>query len=63
MFYELVKVECGAPQGSILGPSFFHMNLTDMFYKCEDSDTENFAVDITPYACACDVDTVILNHK
>ena len=31
-----------------------------MFYECEDSDIENYAGDTTPYACASDINTVIL---
>ena len=30
-----------------------------MFYKCEDSDIENYADDTTQYACAPDINTVI----
>ena len=30
-----------------------------MFYKCQDSDIENYADDSAPYACASDINTVI----
>ena len=30
-----------------------------MFYECEDSDTENYTEDTTPYACASDINRVI----
>ena len=29
-----------------------------MFYECEGSNTENYADDTTPYACASDINTV-----
>ena len=28
-----------------------------MFHECEDSDTENYADETTPYACASDTDS------
>ena len=58
-FSKRSKIEYGVPQVSILGPLLFNINLIDMFYKCEDSDIENYADDTTPYACACDINTVI----
>ena len=54
-----MKIECGVPQGSILGPLIFNINSIDMFYGCENSDIENYADDKTPYPCASDINTVI----
>ena len=45
------SIERGVFQGSVLGPFFFNIGLNDLFYKCEDSDTANYADDATPYAC------------
>ena len=52
-FYsEILQIICGAPQGSVLGPLLFNVNLIDLFlgerYK---SDFSNYVDDITPYNC------------
>ena len=44
-------IERGVFQGSVLGPFFLNIGLNDLFYKCEDSDTANYADDATPYIC------------
>ena len=52
-FYsEILQIMYGVPQGSILGPLLFNINLIDLFlaehYK---SDFSNYADNTTPYNC------------
>ena len=47
------------PQGSILGPSLFNINLIDLFFECDDSQIASYANDTTPYSCADDIPNVI----
>ena len=58
-FSKSSKTDSGIPQGPILGPLFFNIDLIDMFYESNDSDIKNYADDTTPYTCSLDTDTVI----
>ena len=51
-YIESLRIIYDVPQGSILGPLLFNVNLIDLFleehYK---SDFSNYGDDITPYNC------------
>ena len=50
---EILQIAHGVPQGSILGPLLFNVNLIAVILLVEDyeSDFSNYADDTTPYNC------------
>ena len=53
------NIEYCVPQGSILGPLLFNINMIDLFYECEENDITNYADDTTTYSCDIHIPTVI----
>ena len=50
-FSAYLDIICGVPQGSILGPLLFNLDLCDLFLEDYSSDFANFADDTTLYEC------------
>ena len=53
------NIEYGIPQGSILGPLLFNIDLIDLFFEYDDSEIASYADDTTPYSCVDDIPSVI----
>ena len=49
----------GVPQGSILGPLLFNIDLCDMFFILDNYDIANYADDSTPYVSGRNIEEVI----
>ena len=53
------NIEYGIPQGSILGPLLFNIDLIDLFFEYDDSEIASYTDDTTPYSCVDDIPSVI----
>ena len=53
------NIEYGVPQGPILGPLLFNINMIDLFNECEENDFPTYADDTTPHSCGTDIPNVI----
>ena len=51
-FSKELEILCGVPQGSILGPLLFNVDIYDLFFIDMSLDVTNYADDTTPYECA-----------
>ena len=50
----------GVPQGSILQPLLFNIDLIDLFFECDDFEIISYADKTTPYSCTGDIPSVIM---
>ena len=53
------EVKYGVPQGSVLGPLLFNIDLIDLFLECEDGNITSYADETTRYSCSQDISSVI----
>ena len=52
-------IKYSVPQGSVLEPLLFNINLINLFLECEDDNISSYADDTNPYSCAQDISSVI----
>ena len=57
------NIACGVPQGSILGPLLFNINICDMFFEKYECDIASYADDNTPHTYDSDLCTVLSKLK
>ena len=50
-FSSELNISYGVPQGSILGPLLFNINIFELFFVNITSYIANYADDTTPYEC------------
>ena len=58
-FSDLLNILYSVPQGSILGPLLFNINVCDLFLPEYSSEFTNFLDDTTPFECGKNYDVVI----
>ena len=59
-FGDRTDIESGVPQCSVLGPFWFNVDMTDLFYECKYSNDVSYADNLTPYSCATDIPSAAL---
>ena len=55
------SIEYGVPQGLILAPLLFNIDLINLFFECDDSDIASYAYDTAPYSCTDAMPSVIMS--
>ena len=60
-FSKWVNIIFGVPQGSILGPLLFNLDINDIFLFQEETEITNYADDNTPFVCCDNLSDVIVN--
>ena len=58
-----LEILFGVPQGSIVGPLFFNIQMCGLFFVAESIDIASYAHNTTPYVCLEDMDLIAESLK
>ena len=61
-FSVRLNIECDVPQGSVLGPLPFNINMSDLFYECEGNHIANYADQTIPIYVLLTLPLSFLNY-